>query len=110
MSKFLVAALIITLILFGNNIVFASTEKDFLIYMNDWESKREIASKYLKEAKIAFKEGDELTGCATQRKASKFGIKATKSLIKAMELNGSYEGLDNLEAGLNKWRELGDFC
>ena len=35
---------------------------------------------------------------------------ATESLIKAMRINGSSDGLENFESGLNKWRELGDFC
>ena len=78
--------------------------------MGDWESKKTIASEYLKQAENAFKEGDELTGCSFQRKASLYGIEATKSLISAMEVNGTKDGLENLEGGLNKWRELGDFC
>ena len=78
--------------------------------MQDWTEKRELASNYLFEAEEAFKIGNELSGCATQKKASKLGIEASNSLIKAMKLNGTMDSLKDLEAGLNKWKELGDFC
>ncbi len=78
--------------------------------MDIWNEKRELASQYLLKAEVYFKEGNELEGCASQQRASSYGIEATEALIKAMELNGAQEGTDDLEAGLNKWRELGDFC
>ena len=84
--------------------------KDFELYMKDWNDKRELATQYLLEAEEAFKEGDEAIGCVIQRKASKYGIEATQSLIIAMKLNGSDQGVENFEYGLNKWKELGDFC
>ena len=83
---------------------------DFETYMREWNNKRELATQYLLDAEKALKEGDEATGCVNQRKASQYGIEATKSLIEAMKINGSTDGLDNIESGLNKWRELGDFC
>ena len=84
--------------------------EDFESYMQVWNEKRELATQYLLDAEKSLKEGDEATACVTQRKASKYGIEATESLIKAMEINGSTDGLENFESGLNKWRELGDFC
>ena len=83
---------------------------DFESYMQEWNDKRELATQYLLDAEKALKEGDEATGCVAQRKASKYGIEATESLIKAMKINGSTDGLENFESGLNKWKELGDFC
>ena len=84
--------------------------QDFESYMYEWNDKRELATQYLLEAEKALKEGDKTTGCTKQRKASKYGIEATESLIKAMKIHGSIDGLENFESGLNKWRELGDFC
>ena len=83
---------------------------EFETYMQNWNEKRELATQYLLDAEKALKEGEEVTGCVTQRKASQYGIEATKSLIKAMKINGSANGIENIESGLNKWRELGDFC
>lgn len=90
--------------------VFAESSENFEIYMQEWESKRELATKYLLEAEDSLRSGDELSGCANQKKASHFGIEATEALIKAMEINGSMKKMDDLESGLKKWKELGDFC
>ena len=107
MQSFLVCSLLLLLITFQSTEAFAG---DFELYMQEWNSKRELATQYLLDAEKALKEGDEATGCATQRKASQYGIEATESLIKAMKINGSIDGLDNIKSGLNKWRELKDFC
>ena len=84
--------------------------EDFEFYMQEWNNKRELAAQYLLEAEKALKEGNKSLGCVQQSKASKYGIKATEALIKAMKINGSIDGIDNFKSGLNKWRELGDFC
>ena len=107
MKSFLSGFLLLLLITIQNAPAFA---EDFESYMHEWNEKRELATQYLLEADKALREGDEVTGCITQRKASKYGIEATKSLIKAMRINGSTDGLENFESGLNKWKELGDFC
>ena len=107
MKVILAGFLFILLIAFQSAPVFA---EDFETYMQVWNEKRELATQYLLNAEKALKEGDEATACVTQRKASKYGIEATESLIKAMKINGSTDGLENFESGLNKWRELGDFC
>ena len=78
--------------------------------MNEWDEKRELATQYLIDAEKAIKAGDKTNGCLKQRKASDYGIEATESLIKAMKINGSTDGLKNFESALNKWREIGDFC
>ena len=79
-------------------------------YMNVWNENIELASQYLKNAETEFKNGNELQGCVDQRKAAKYGIKATESLIKAFEISGSTDDLSNIEHGLDKWKELRDFC
>ena len=89
---------------------FAHAAESFTYYMDDWNINIELASDTLKEAEEAFKEGDELQGRFNQRKAAEYGIVATKSLIKAFEVQGTQEDLSDIEAGLNKWKELLEFC
>ena len=93
-----------------SQVALAQTDMEFREYMLIWDEKRELASQYLLKAEASFKEGNELVGCASQQKASFYGIEATNALITAMELNGTEDGIDDLKVGLNKWRELGDFC
>jgi len=107
MKNLLIGFLFVLLIAFLGDPAFA---ENFDMYMQEWNEKRELATQYLLDAEKALKEGDEATACITQRRASKYGIEATESLIKAMKINGSTDGLENFESGLNKWRELGDFC
>ncbi len=83
---------------------------DYKKYMQIWEEKRELASGYLLKAEKSFKQGDELAGCSFQQKASILGIDATESLIRAIEISGVQKDFKDLESGLNKWKELGDFC
>ncbi|WP_320667493.1 hypothetical protein [Prochlorococcus sp. MIT 1307] len=107
MKLLLAISLIFLLITIQDGAAFA---EDFESYMQEWNEKRELATQYLRDAERALKEGDEAISCTTQRKASKYGIEATESLIKAMKINGSTDGIENFELGLNKWRELRDFC
>ena len=92
------------------NPVFAGIEIDFNDYMQIWNEKIELASQYLKDAESSFKNGDELQGCVKQREAAKYGVEATESLIKAFEISGSTSDMSNIESGLDKWKELRDFC
>ena len=48
--------------------------------------------------------------CSMQREAAIYGIEAMESLIKAFKTNGSKTEMENLQAGLDKWRELRDYC
>lgn len=107
--RFFFSILLILFTLFYNqNSLLAETEYDLL--MKEWDNKIAIASQLLKEAEVALKNGDALEGCVQQRKAGDYGIEATESLIKAFQINGSTSDLSNLHAGLNKWKELRDFC
>ncbi len=111
LMKALLASLILSVFIFFNGgEAFADSHQDFEMLMEKWTEKRELASQFLLEAEQAFKEGDALSGCVIQQKAAGYGIEATESLIKAMEVNGAKDGIENLESGLNKWRELRDFC
>ncbi len=100
--------LFISIIFTSIDKVIAGSEYDKL--MNEWNLKIELASDSLKEAEAALKEGDALEGCVKQREAGKQGVEATQSLIKAFKLSESTQDISNLEAGLNKWKELRDFC
>ena len=64
----------------------------------------------LKEIEIDLKDGSRDKDCARQREAASYGIEATESLIKAFKINGSKTEIENLQAGLEKWRELRDYC
>ena len=80
------------------------------MYLNDFYQKQEKASRILKEIEIDLKDGSRDRVCARQREAASYGIEATKSLIKAFKTNGSTSQMENLQAGLDKWRELRDYC
>ena len=85
-------------------------ETEFEMYLSDFYQKQEQASKILKEIEIDLKEGTRDKVCSRQREAAKYGIEATESLIKAFKINGSKIKMENLQAGLNKWKELRDYC
>ncbi|WP_320674172.1 hypothetical protein [Prochlorococcus sp. MIT 1341] len=110
MNRFLTICAAILLITSLSQMTLASSEEDFMKYMQVWDEKRDLASKYLEEAESEFKAGDELSGCASQQKAAEYGIDATNALLKAMKMNSSADGIENIESGLRKWQELRDFC
>ena len=85
-------------------------ETKFEMYMNDFYQKQEQASKILKELESDLKDGSRDEVCIRQKEAATYGIEATKSLIKAFNLKGSKTQIASLQAGLNKWKELRDFC
>ena len=85
-------------------------ENEFEMYLSDFYQKQDKASKILKEIEIDLKDGSRDKICARQRKAARYGIEATESLIKAFKINGSKIEMENLQAGLNKWKELRDYC
>ena len=105
----LIIILIITLY-FNVNVTTAETNADYQSYINEFNEKRIIASELLHNAEEYLKDGDELNACATQQKASTYGIEATEALIKAMQINEATDGIENLYMGLNKWKELRDYC
>tara|TARA_Y100001968_G_scaffold180476_1_gene165315 strand:+ start:127 stop:369 length:243 start_codon:yes stop_codon:yes gene_type:complete len=80
------------------------------MYLSDFYLNQEKASKILKEIETDLKDGSREKVCARQRQAAKYGIEATESLIKAFKTNGSKIELENLQTGIDKWRELRDYC
>ena len=80
------------------------------MYLSDFYQKQEKASKILKGIETDLKDGSRERVCARQREAAIYGIEATESLIKAFKTNGSLSQMENLQAGLDKWKELRDYC
>ena len=110
MKRFLLLALIFSFFIFiSPKLVNAETE--FEMYLNDFYQKQEQASKILKEIEADLKDGSRESVCARQREAASYGIEASESLIKAFTINGSSKTqIESLKSGLNKWRELRDYC
>jgi len=87
-----------------------NAESEFEMYLSDFYQKQEKASKILKGIETDLKDGSKERVCARQREAAIYGIEATESLIEAFKTNGSSSQIENLQAGLDKWRELRDYC
>ncbi len=103
-------SLILIILLFFLAISSVNAESEFEMYLSDFYQKQEKASKILKEIETDLKDGSRDRVCARQKEAAINGIEATESLIKAFKINGSKTQIENLQAGLNKWRELRDYC
>jgi len=108
--KRLFPLLLIFLVLFFSSVISVNAESEFEMYLSDFYQKQEKASKILKEIETDLKDGSRDRVCARQREAASYGIEATESLIKAFKTNGSESQMENLQAGLDKWRELRDYC
>ena len=92
------------------SVISVNAESEFEMYLSDFYQKQDKASKILKEIETDLKDGSRDRDCARQREAAGYGIEATESLIKAFKTNGSKTEMENLQAGLDKWRELRDYC
>ena len=88
----------------------ANAESELDMYLRDFYHKQAKASQILREIETDLKEGSRDRVCARQREAANYGIEATESLISAFKTNGSKNEIENLKAGLDKWRELRDYC
>ena len=108
--KRLFPLLLISLVLLFSSVISVNAESEFEIYLIDFYQKQEKASKILKEIETDLKDGSRDRVCARQREAASYGIEATESLIKSFKTNGSKSQMENLQAGLDKWRELRDYC
>ena len=108
--KRLFPLLLISLVLLFFSVISVNAESEFELYLSDFYLKQEKASKILKEIEIDLKDGSRDRACARQREAAIYGIEATESLIKAFKTNGYKTEMENLQAGLDKWRELRDYC
>ena len=108
--KRLFPLLLISLVILFSSVISANAESEFEMYLSDFYQKQEKASKILKEIETDLKDGSRDRVCARQREAASYGIEATESLIKVFKTNGSKTEMDNLQTGLDKWKELRDYC
>ena len=88
--------------------IFADTALD--VYMNDFYSKSNEASKILKEIENSLKEGSRKKVCSKQREAAKLGLLANKSLIKAFEIEGTQPPMSVIKATQQKWESILNDC
>ncbi len=102
--------LLISVILLTFSVTSVTAGSEFEMYLSDFYQKQDKASKILKEIETDLKDGSRERVCSRQREAASYGIEATESLIKAFKINGTISQIENLQAGLNKWRELRDYC
>ena len=109
MKRLLNLSLIFSFFLFIS-LIPVNAETEFDMYLSDFYQKQALASKILKDIETDLKGGSKDGVCARQRQAARYGIEATESLIKAFKINGSKTQMENLQAGLDKWRELRDYC
>ena len=88
MNRFIIISFLILLtFIVSPNKTLAETPLD--VYMNDFYSKSNEASKILKEIETTLKEGSRKNVCSRQREAARLGLLANKSLIKAFEVGGT---------------------
>ena len=106
---FFLLPIIVALLLFA--VVSVNAESEFETYLSNFYQNQEKATKILKEIETDLKNGSKHRQCARQREAASYGIKAMESLIKAFSTSDSPASqMEKLQAGLNKWRELRDYC
>ena len=108
-KRLLLISLIVFIFLFSL-IQPVNAENEYEMYLNDFYQKQDKASEILKGIEIDLKNGSRERVCTRQREAARYGIEATESLIKAFKLNGSKTEIENIQVGLNKWKELRDYC
>ena len=108
--KRLTLLLFISVILLFFSVISVKADSEFDMHLSDFYQKQEKASKILKGIETDLRDGSRDRVCARQREAANYGIEATESLIKAFKTNGSASQMENLQAGLDKWKELRDYC
>ena len=109
MSRFLVIAILILLtFIVSPNQISAETLLD--VYINDFYSKSNEASKILKEIEITLKEGSRKNVCSRQREAARLGLLANKSLIKAFEIGGTEPPMEAIKTSQKRWESILNEC
>ena len=109
MRKLIFAFLLILLTLSISPIqILAETELD--IYIDDFYSKSNEASKILKEIETNLKEGSRKNVCSRQREAARLGLLANKSLIKAFEIGGTEPPMEAIKSSQKRWEAILNDC
>ena len=88
--------------------IFADTALD--VYMNDFYSKSNEATKILKEIEDTLKEGSRKKVCSRQREAARLGLLANKSLIKAFEIEGANPPMQAIKSSQRRWESIMNEC
>ena len=88
--------------------IFAETALN--VYMNDFYSKSNEASKILKEIEDELKGGSRKKVCSRQREAARLGLLANKSLIKAFEIEGANPPIEAIKASQQRWESILNEC
>ena len=109
MRKLIFAFLLILLTLsISPNQILAETELD--VYIDDFYSKSNEASKILKEIETNLKEGSRKNVCSKQRQAARLGLLANKSLIKAFEIGGTEPPMEAIKSSQERWESILNDC
>ena len=109
MKIFIFASLIVCLVNVISPVqISADTPLD--VYMNDFYSKSNEASKILKEIENSLKEGSRKKVCSRQREAARLGLLANKSLIKAFEIEGANPPMQVIQASQQRWEAILNEC
>ena len=80
------------------------------VYMNDFYSKSNEASRILKDIENSLKDGSRKKVCARQREAAKLGLLANKSLIRAFEIEGTKPPMEAIKASQKRWESILNEC
>ena len=109
MKKLIFAFLLILLTLsITPNQILAETAFD--VYIDDFYSKSNEASKILKEIEMNLKEGSRKNVCSRQREAARLGLLANKSLIKAFEIGGTEPPMEAIKSSQERWESILNDC
>ena len=109
MKKLIFAFLLILLTLsITPNQILAETAFD--VYIDDFYSKSNEASKILKEIEMNLKEGSRKNVCSRQREAARLGLLANKSLVKAYEIGGTELPLEAIKSSQERWEAILNDC
>ena len=85
-------------------------ETAFDVYIDDFYSKSNEATKILKEIETNLKEGSRKNVCARQREAARLGLLANESLIKAFEIEGTEPPMEALKSNQKRWEAILNDC
>ena len=109
MRKLIFALFLILLTLsISPNQILAETALD--VYIDDFYSKSNEASKILKEIEMNLKEGSRKNVCSRQREAARLGLLANKSLIKAFEIGGTEPPMEAIKSSQERWEAILNDC
>ena len=100
--------LILLTLTISPNQILAETALD--VYIDDFYSKSNEASKILKEIEMNLKEGSRKNVCSRQREAARLGLLANKSLIKAFEIGGTEPPMEAIKSSQERWEAILNDC